>query len=194
MVPVGAIVFAEHQLFPRIGYTRYWAKYQDYAHSLPAVGSWIVGLIFGFGLNALDVISFYYLFIPTWIFTIIVYTGWAGQAGAKQSFPVAEAKEVEFNQLVKAYQNKRAAEAPVVKSSTPMLAKVLTAIALTALAITLILAGIVVFGSSTETLYKANRDTFYFYGFICTLVYFGCAIWSSQIRKAEVAHVNPTTV
>ena len=25
LVPIGGIVFAEHQIFPRIGFTRYWA-------------------------------------------------------------------------------------------------------------------------------------------------------------------------
>ena len=65
VVPVGAIVFAEHQIFPKIGYTRYWSKFQNYKNSSPAVLSWILGLIFGFGLNLLDVMSFYYLFIPT---------------------------------------------------------------------------------------------------------------------------------
>lgn len=74
VVPVGAIVFAEHMIFPRIGFTRYWAHYQSLTHSTPAVASWGLGLVFGFGLNALDVISFYYLFIPTWFFTIAVYT------------------------------------------------------------------------------------------------------------------------
>ena len=40
VVPVGAIVFAEHMIFPRIGFTRYWAHYQSLTHSTPAVASW----------------------------------------------------------------------------------------------------------------------------------------------------------
>ena len=45
VVPVGAIVFAEHQVFPRIGYTRYWSKYQDYLTSIP--GCCFLGIGFG---------------------------------------------------------------------------------------------------------------------------------------------------
>ena len=73
VVPVGAIVFTEHFIFPRIGFTRYWAMFRNLTHSTPAVASWSLGLVFGFGLNALDVMSFYYLFIPTWFFTSVVY-------------------------------------------------------------------------------------------------------------------------
>ena len=51
VVPVGAIVFAEHQIFPRIGLTRYWLYYQKKDKSIPSIASWIIGLIFGFGLN-----------------------------------------------------------------------------------------------------------------------------------------------
>ena len=40
VVPVGAIVFAEHQIFPRIGYTRYWAHYRELTFSTPAIASW----------------------------------------------------------------------------------------------------------------------------------------------------------
>ncbi|MBO0331141.1 purine-cytosine permease family protein [[Muricauda] lutisoli] len=87
VVPVGAIVFAEHQIFPRIGFTRYWSKFQEFEHSLPAVASWGLGLAFGFGLNYLQVMSFYYLFIPTWIFTIIVYTFLAGTIWCKKVLP-----------------------------------------------------------------------------------------------------------
>jgi hypothetical protein len=51
-----------------------WVTYRKLNHSIPAVVSWLAGLVFGFGLNVLNVIYFYYLFIPTWIFTIILYT------------------------------------------------------------------------------------------------------------------------
>jgi len=183
VVPVGAIVFAEHQLFPKIGYTRYWSKYQDYAYSLPAVASWGLGLVFGFGLNFLDVMSFYYLFIPTWFFTIILYTFLAGQYGAKKSYPAAAAKEAQFNELVEQYQQKLAAEEPPLPKDTTVFSKALNTIAYLALGITLCLAGQVLFGSSDEDTYVVNRDTFYFYGFICTVTYFVAAYWAMQRGK-----------
>jgi len=51
VVPVGGIVFAEHFIFPRIGLTRYWLKYRGLEWSTPAIASWAIGLVFGFGLN-----------------------------------------------------------------------------------------------------------------------------------------------
>ena len=185
VVPVGAIVFAEHQIFPKIGYTRYWSQYQDYINSTPAIASWILGLIFGFGLNYLDVISFYYLFIPTWFFTIIVYTVLAGRYGAKKSYPEAKAKEEKYNQLVEEYQDKLAEEVPQPVIDNSMFSKVLKIIAFVALAITLVLAGNVLFGSNDETDYIANRELFYFYGFVCTVTYFVTAYWAMKRGKQK---------
>ena len=187
VVPVGAIVFAEHQIFPKIGYTRYWSKFQDYAHSMPAVASWGLGLVFGFGLNYLDVMSFYYLFIPTWFFTIALYTLLAGKYGAKQKYPDAEIKEQEFNKLVDDYHEQLATEEPKLVKDSSMFSIVLKSIAYIALAITLVLAGIVLLGSADETNYIANRETFYFYGFICTVVYFITAYWVQQRGKSTVS-------
>lgn len=184
VVPVGAIVFAEHQIFPRIGYTRYWSKYQDYIHSLPAVASWGLGLVFGFGLNFLDVMTFYYLFIPTWFFTIIVYTLLAGKYGAKKTYPEGKAKEDSFNELVEQYHQKLASEEPQLKKDTSFFSKLLRIIAVVALGITLVLAGKVLFGSANESNYIMNRDTFYFYGFLCTIVYFVTAYWAMHRGKA----------
>ena len=186
VVPVGAIVFAEHQIFPKIGYTRYWSKYQDYMHSIPSVASWGLGLVFGFGLNYLDVMSFYYLFIPTWIFTIILYTILAGMYGAKNSYPEAEAQEVEFNALVDQYHESLAAEETEPIKDTSILSRSLQILAYLALAITLMLAGNVLFRSGDGTNYVANRETFYFYGFICTLAYFAAAYWV-MLRGKKVA-------
>ena len=183
VVPVGAIVFAEHQLFPRIGYTRYWSRYQDYAHSLPAVASWGLGLAFGFGLNFLNVMSFYYLFIPTWLFTIVVYTVLAGRYGAKKTYPEARAREKQFDELVDAYHHQLAAEEPVVYEDRSVFSKVLMAIGYLALAVTLVLAANVLFGSGDAGAYRSNRDTFYRYGFVCTILYFITAYWALQRSK-----------
>ena len=185
VVPVGAIVFAEHQIFPKIGYTRYWSQYQDYAHSSPAIASWILGLIFGFGLNYLDIISFYYLFVPTWFFTIVVYTVLAGRYGAKKAYPEAKAKEEKYNELVSQYQDKLASELPEPIIDTSMFSKALKMIAFVALAITLFLASNVLFGSSNKMSYVVNRELFYQYGFICTVIYFVAAYWAMKRGKIK---------
>ncbi len=184
VVPVGAIVFAEHQLFPKIGYTRYWSKYQDYTQSMPAVASWIIGLIFGFGLDYLDVMSFYYLFIPTWFFTILVYTILAGRSGAKKNYPEAEEKEKAYNEAVETYHQQLASqEQEVVKDTTP-LSRALKILAYGALAVTLFLAGRVLLASPDESVYISNRDTFYEIGFACTVIYFIAAYWAMRRGKS----------
>lgn len=185
VVPVGAIVFAEHQIFPKIGYTRYWSKYQNYKHSMPAVASWALGLIFGFGLNFLDVMSFYYLFIPTWFFTIIVYTLLAGRYGAKDQFPVQEEKEEAYDKSVVRFQEQQAkTESKPIKDSS-IFSKILRITAFASLAFTLVLAGNVLMGSADEALYIENRETFYEYGFICTLLYFATAYWAMKRGKVS---------
>ncbi len=183
VVPVGAIVFAEHQIFPRIGYTRYWCEYQNYANSLPAVASWILGLIFGFGLNFLNVMSFFYLFIPTWVFSIVVYTLLAGRYGAKQSYPEEEQKEMEFVQdVVRYHESLDAEEMPRAKDNST-LSRVLTVVGYAALATTLFLAFRVLLTSPDVQLYHSKRDTFYSVAFACTCLYFIAAYWAMRRGK-----------
>ncbi len=187
VVPVGAIVFAEHQIFPKIGYTRYWSKYQNYIHSVPAVASWGLGLVFGFGLNFLDVMSFYYLFIPTWFFTIILYTFLASRYGAKEQYPEQVEKELTQSQNIERFQLQQAKAESVVVDDNSMFSKALRVIAFASLAITLYLAGNVLFGSADEGAYLENRETFYSIGFICTIVYFIAAYWAMKRGKMTVA-------
>ena len=187
VVPVGAIVFAEHQIFPRIGFTRYWSSYRKLTFSMPAVASWGLGLVFGFGLNALDVISFYYLFIPTWFFTIAVYTLLASKYGAKETY-AEEAKEEEVrNKNIERFQEQQAKEEPVHAKDVSFLSKGLKFIAIAALVATLVLACNVMFGSASETDYIENRELFYTYAFICTLIYFVLAYWALLRGKSKKA-------
>ncbi|MDN3492183.1 purine-cytosine permease family protein [Winogradskyella bathintestinalis] len=185
VVPVGAIVFAEHQIFPRIGYTRYWLHYRQLTVSKPAIASWALGLAFGFGLNALDVMSFFYLFIPTWIFTIIVYTLLAGKYGAKDKYTEAEEKEKIRNINISKFQEQQAETEQVIIKDTSIFTKVLRSISLVALLITVALACNVLFGSADETIYTQNREVFYKYAFICTLTYFITAYWALQRGKIK---------
>ena len=177
VVPVGAIVFAEHQIFPRIGYTRYWSSYSNLTFSTPAIVSWGLGLVFGFGLNAFNVMSFFYLFIPTWLFTIVIYTLLAGRYGAKNKYPEAEEQEKIRNEKIVAFQEQKGKLETKQKKDTSLLSKILKVVSITALVITLVLAGIVLFDSADENLYVENREIFYRYAFICTIIYFVTAYW-----------------
>jgi purine-cytosine permease-like protein len=183
VVPVGAIVFAEHQIFPRIGYTRYWSSYRQVVFSTPAIATWILGLILGFGLNMLDVMSFYYLFIPTWIFSILLYTFLAGRSGAREKYPEQEKKETEEKEQIVLYQDWQKNQEPIKVVDHSLFTKVLHIISLIALAITMVLGLIVLFASSDETTYLSNREIFYFIGFICTLAYFITAYWAMHRGK-----------
>ncbi len=183
VVPVGAIVFAEHQIFPRIGLTRYWASYRKLTHSTPAVASWGLGLVFGFGLNFLDVMSFYYLFIPTWVFTILVYTLLAKQYGADKDYPEEQQAAQKFDQVVEAFQAQQFESLQEPIKDTSVLNKILRIVSIASLGITLILAGIVMFDSPDIATYEANREVFYQYGFICTLSYFASAYWA--LRRTQ---------
>ena len=185
VVPVGAIVFAEHQIFPRIGLTRYWLYYQKKEKSIPAIASWIIGLIFGFGLNALDVISFYYLFLPTWMLTIVVYTLLSRRYGANKAYPKEEEELKQWNKKVSEYQEEQHQKEEEKSNHTASpYQKSLNLIALLSLAVTLFLAFKTFLGSSNVEEYEINKNLFHSYAFACTLIYF-LAAYFAQPKKSN---------
>lgn len=186
VVPVGAIVFAEHFVFPRIGFTRYWVTFRNLTHSVPAVASWILGLTFGFGLNALDVLSFYYLFIPTWFFTTVCYIVLAKFYGAAEKYPEEKQKMEAFNQRVEKYQAQQADLEPEIIEDNTRFSKTLRWVSVLSLLITTVLAANTLLMSSGITAYEANRDLFQTVGFVCTIIYFITAYWNMQ-RKKQIA-------
>lgn len=189
VVPVGAIVFAEHVIFPRIGFTRYWVTYRKLNHSTPAVASWIAGLVFGFGLNAMNVMSFYYLFLPTWVFTIVLYTVLAKRYGAADKYPAAEQAELERNVAIKEFQAQQAiTEGEPVKDRSA-LSKALHVVSRTSLALTLVLAVRVMFWSPDMSSYERNAAVFYTWGFVFTITYFVFAYWHLRRGKALNKHL-----
>ncbi|WP_448248519.1 purine-cytosine permease family protein [Thalassotalea agariperforans] len=184
VVPVGGIVFAEHTLFPKIGLTRYWAKYQNISRSIPAIATWALALVFGFGLNALDVMSFYYLFIPTWIFSIVVYTLLAKEYGADKNYSKEIAAETLEQEQIITYQEKLAINDTPFVQDTRVLSKLLNTVSTVSLLIIAAFASQVMFFSSTMEMYDANKAQFEFYCFILTIVYFISSYIALKRQKA----------
>jgi NCS1 family nucleobase:cation symporter-1 len=184
VVPVGGIVFAEHVLFPKMGLTRYWAKYQNISRSIPAIATWALALIFGFGLNVLDVMSFYYLFIPTWIFSIVIYSLLAKKYGADNDYTREEAIELLEQQQIVAYQAEQASNDIPFVEDTSFISKVLNTVSTVSLLIITAFATQVMFFSSTMDIYDANKVQFEHYCFIFTVVYFASAYMSLKRQKS----------
>ncbi|QEG22665.1 purine-cytosine permease family protein [Mariniblastus fucicola] len=184
VVPVGAIVFAEHVVFPRIGFTRYWARYRKLTHSTPAVASWGAGLVFGFGLNALNVMSFFYLFLPTWVFTIVLYTVLSQRYGAAEKYPVEEAEEEKLNLAIRKFQTQQSSQQKEHAADTSTISKILRVSAQASLALTLALALNVMFRSPDVSTYDYHRGIFYTWGFVFTITYFVSAYWRLRRTKS----------
>jgi len=186
LVPVGGIVFAEHHIFPRIGFTRYWARYKGLQHSVPAIGTWAISLVFGFGLDALNVIPFYYLFLPTWFVSIAVYIVLAKRYGASESYPEGEQAERVFRERVDEFHAKQAAtESHEPVRDVSILSIVIKAIYIVVgLAVPFVLAWRALFNSPDIYVYYVNLELFYDVTIWCTLIYFVFAYWDLKRSKA----------
>jgi NCS1 family nucleobase:cation symporter-1 len=186
VVPVGAIVFAEHFLFPKIGLTRYWAHYKRMITSKPAIIAWGAGLVLGFGLNAANIMSFYYLFIPTWFFTLILYTIMAKASGASEEYPEEIKVEEKLQTDIIAYQEEKAKTEKVQHKDTSIFSKVLTYLSIICLVIIAALALNTMFGSPNMESYNTNKDMFHKYAFYGTIGYFVFAYWNLRRKKALI--------
>ncbi|KGM07981.1 mannitol permease [Methylophaga thiooxydans] len=186
LVPIGGIVFAEQHLFPRMGMKTNWYRLSGVKDNVPALATWAISLVFGFGLNFLNIISFFYLFLPTWVVSIVVYTVLSKWAGAEKSYPEAEKREQEFDSKVAAYHADLAAkEKHVQLKDRTVLTKVIRAIwIIVGLLIPAVLAWRVLFNSPDLYAYFVNRELFYDLTIWCTLIYFVFAWWDLQRSKS----------
>ena len=91
LAPAGAVVLAEHWLFPRLGLTRYWAHYQGKALNWPALVAWVGSVAIGLGLERAGVLHLFSLFVPVYLLTIVSYIALASLAGARVPAPAGAA-------------------------------------------------------------------------------------------------------
>lgn len=93
LAPVGAIIVAEHWLFPKIGLTRYWSSYKGNTTNVAAFATWIISMIAGIAVEQAGLLHLFFILIPLWIFSTVLYIILASAMGAKATYPQAEAAE-----------------------------------------------------------------------------------------------------
>ncbi|WP_417545537.1 purine-cytosine permease family protein [Marinobacter sp.] len=186
LVPIGGIVLAEQHIFPKLGYKSNWHRLKGVKDNMPALITWGICLVFGFGLNFINIIPFVYLFLPTWVLSIVCYTLLAKRAGADKSYPEAEKREADFHRRVEEYHAELArTESKEHVKDTSMLTKAIRAIWIViGLVIPAILAWRVLFNSPDLYAYYVNRELFYDVTIWCTLIYFVFAWWDLQRSKS----------
>ena len=74
LMPVGAIVFVEHWIFPRVGLTQYWVWRKGKLINWPAMIAWWATIIVGsYATFVTKSIHLFFLIIPVWLATAILY-------------------------------------------------------------------------------------------------------------------------
>jgi len=87
LMPVGAIVFVEHWVFPKIGLTQYWVWRKGLLLNWPALLSWSITLAGAVIMWLLGFIHEFFLIIPVWLSTAILYIILSPFFGAAQKLP-----------------------------------------------------------------------------------------------------------
>ncbi|RMG00300.1 MAG: nucleoside transporter [Planctomycetota bacterium] len=82
LVPVGAIVVVEHWGFPLLGWQRGWAAKRNLTLNVPALIAWVTALVFAVVAWQSGWIHLFFLVIPVWLLTAVVYIVLAGMSGA----------------------------------------------------------------------------------------------------------------
>ena len=188
VVPIGGIVFAEHYLFPRLGLTRYWMHFKGSRRNVPALATWALSIAFAAVLNFSGIISYYYIFIPTWLLSVGVYILLARSAGAAETYPDAEQREHDFKERVATYHEKLArtegeVDGPLDRSALDHAIRAVWIVI--GLVVPFVLAMFVLFGSPDIDAYDSNVALFYDVALWCTLLYFVFSYWDLRRRKAQ---------
>ena len=177
LMPVGAIVFVEHWIFPRIGLTQYWVEKKNLKVSWPALLSWAVAIITAIILERTNTLHLFFLFLPTWFLTSILYVILPFFWGARDKSPGTEETTAQTPQITP-YKHKYTVE----KNKPLTMISGLLAIFFLVVCLAL---SLWVFSGDAE-LHEIRFKLFKSYLIWPSLLYFIFAVlWVSKISKHE---------
>jgi hypothetical protein len=167
----------EHWIFPRIGLTQFWAARKNLVLSWPALSSWGIAVAVAMALRMTGTMHEFFVFLPTWFLTAILYTLFAAMAGAREKLP-----ELVLQPVGRA-AHAPGGQKPAVKK-TDTAARVWGIVALGSLMVCLVLP-IWIYVSGGEQ-YQQNMATFKSILIWPTLIHFVSATaWAMKREKAD---------
>ena len=177
MAPIGAVIVAEHWLFDKIGLTRYWSKYKGNTTNYAAVITWISALLLSYILESTGSLHLFFLLIPIWIYSTVIYCILAALLGAKERYPeseIEEQDELKRKTLEKTYlQEIQAKSAFEEKVKSGLAVKIASIVAVMSLFSCLVIGVYAYAEGSSPTLHNAL--------FVVTMLYFVCATYALSL-------------
>ncbi|KKM85669.1 hypothetical protein LCGC14_1286710, partial [marine sediment metagenome] len=95
LMPVGAIVFAEHWILPRVGLTQYWVSRRGLPTNWPLMISWATTTLVGLAAWWFEFIHLFYLIIPVWVASVVLYVLLCFLFGAAAQLPELPPEETD---------------------------------------------------------------------------------------------------
>lgn len=190
LVPVGGIIFAEHYILPRIGLTRFWARYKG-VENIPALLAWGISLVVVGVPSALDIIPAYFAFPPAWLIATFLYTLLARYLGAATRYPTQETNDELFQERVDVFHAEQAARTTIEVDTKDRrkFTRTLKMIWVATLIVIVVDALFTLFSSPNSSSYATNRDRFLVIATVGTAIYFVVAYWELRRRKAFTRQV-----
>ena len=179
LMPVGAIVFVEHWIFPRIGLNQFWVSRKGKLVNWPGLLAWGITLTGAVLAWQLHYIHLFFLIIPVWFIAAILYIVLSFMFGAGKGLPKLQEDNI---------SPAESAPVPAVEKVKPSVNTALYYISgLVAVAALAACLGMAIWVSASgEVVYKSRLEYFKSAVLYATLIYFIFGtIWFFLKEKKE---------
>lgn len=83
---IGAVIFTEHWILPKLGGTRYWTTFKGWKINYAGLFAWLISLVFVVVMTLTGAIHSYLLFLPTYLLAMVSYIILACSMGAREDY------------------------------------------------------------------------------------------------------------
>ncbi len=181
--PVGAIVFAEHWIIPKLGGTRYWAMYKGWKINYAGLAAWGIALAFVAVMTVTHALHSYFLFLPTYLLAMVSYLVLACMMGAKDDYSRQVEEERKVQEALSQIQDEEDDEVEVLRPKYPAVQKAAAYVSYAVLAVFAVFTLMVAAGKATPDAWKNTS-------IIISFVYFALSGISTYFKFGLVEKEN----